>query len=226
MSLEVSGERRIRLQVGRQEVTAIVREADRPSPDVIVSYAPGAGSNVADRFGTYLAEALAEAGIASLRFQFPYTEKGQRRPDPPAVTEATWRAALDAAMTMAPGVVASGRSFGGRIASQVVAEGAQVLGLTLFAYPLHPPGQPANRRDQHLPAIHVPTLFCSGTRDAFASPDELRAAAASVPNARVVFLEGADHGFNVPRASGRSRTDVYQEAVATLVGWMGTLHGE
>jgi hypothetical protein len=110
--------------------------------------------------------------------------------------------------------------MGGRIASQVVAQGAAVDGLALFAYPLHPPGKPERMRDTHLPKIAVPTLFCSGTRDAFASPDELRAAVAQVPRAAVHLLDHADHGFAVPKASGRTREDIWSEAAEVMVRWM------
>lgn len=186
----------------------------------LVIYAPGAGSNVHDPFGRFLAARLAERAIETVRIQFPYMEQRKRRPDPPAVLEATWRAVIDALRPGAKRLIVGGRSMGGRIASQVVAQGDQVDALALFAYPLHPPGKPERSRDAHLWQIAVPTLFCSGTRDAFASPDELRAAAALVPNATVHLLEGADHGFAVPKASGRTREDVWSEAAEALVEWL------
>ncbi len=110
--------------------------------------------------------------------------------------------------------------MGGRIASQVVAQGEQVDGLTLFAYPLHPPGKPEQRRDRHLGAIRVPVLFCSGTRDAFGTPEELERIVKLVPGARLHLLEGADHGFAVPKASGRTRKDVWEEALEVLLTWL------
>jgi len=110
--------------------------------------------------------------------------------------------------------------MGGRIGSQVVAQGVEVDALALFAYPLHPPGRPENRRDEHLASISVPTLFCSGARDAFASPEELRAAAAKISVSSVHVMEHADHGFGVPKSSGRSKAGVYAEAVAALVDFL------
>jgi predicted alpha/beta-hydrolase family hydrolase len=110
--------------------------------------------------------------------------------------------------------------MGGRIGSHVVAQGTKAAALALFAYPLHPPGKPEQRRDAHLPDIAVPTLFCSGTRDAFASPEELREASTLVPNASVHALDGADHGFAVPKSSGRTLQDVWAEAVDALVAWL------
>jgi predicted alpha/beta-hydrolase family hydrolase len=93
----------------------------------------------------------------------------------------------------------------------------------LFAYPLHPPGRPDKPRLEHLPSIAVPTLFCSGTRDAFASPEELRAAANKVKRSTVHLLDGADHGYSVPKASGRTKDDVFAEATQALVDWIETL---
>jgi predicted alpha/beta-hydrolase family hydrolase len=131
-----------------------------------------------------------------LRFQFPYTEAGRRLPDRNPVLEATWRAAIEMARERTPRLVGGGRSMGGRIASQVVAQGTEVAGLS------------------------IPTLFVSGTRDAFGSPDELYAAAAKMPNATVSLLEGADHAFNVAKATGRTRTDVWEEACASLLSFL------
>jgi predicted alpha/beta-hydrolase family hydrolase len=191
--------------------------------DWLVAYAPGAGSNVHDPFGRFLARRLAEHGVSTVRIQFPYMEARKRRPDPPALLEATWRAAIASLRGEAPRLIVGGRSMGGRIASQVVAAGEAVDGLALFAYPLHPPGQPDKLRDKHLPSIGVPALFCSGTRDAFASPDELRAAASKVRHSTVHLLEGADHGFAVPKASGRTKEDVWEEATQAPLEWMRNL---
>jgi predicted alpha/beta-hydrolase family hydrolase len=107
--------------------------------------------------------------------------------------------------------------MGGRIASQVVAAGAEVAALALFAYPLHPTGRPEQRRDAHLPQIEAPTLFCSGDRDSFASAEELRALVEGLTNARLHILAGADHGFAVLKSSGRRREDVWQEAINALL---------
>ena len=91
--------------------------------------------------------------------------------------------------------------------------------LALFAYPLHPPSNPGKRRDEHLPKISVPTLFCSGTRDTFASAEELAGAASKMSKATVHHLNGADHGFAVLKSSGRTRADVWAEAVDSLLSW-------
>ena len=187
-------------------------------------YAPGAGSNLHDPFGQRLAERLPEAGVSLVRFQFPYQEAGIRRPDSPKTLLATWRAVLESSRpTDGARVAIGGRSLGGRIASVLASEGAVVDALALFAYPAHPPGKPEQQRTAHLPGIACPALFCSGTRDLFASPDELAAAAALVPGARVHLLDGADHGFATLKSSGRSREDVWAEAAGVLVEWLGGL---
>ncbi len=202
-----------------QAVTA-VRTRPESEPSCLFAYAPGAGSNAHDPFGRFLARWLAERGVSTVRVQFPYMEARKHRPDPPALLEATWRAAMASLREVAPRLIVGGRSMGGRIASQVVAAGEAVDGLALFAYPLHPPGQPDRLRDAHLPRIAVPALFCSGTRDAFASPDELRGTASKVPNATLHLLDDADHGFAVPKASGRTKDDVWEEAAEVLLGWL------
>ena len=172
-----------------------------------------------------LARELPARNVAVVRFQFPYMEAGRRGPDRPPVLESTWRAVIDAVRPLVTSrLIVGGRSMGGRIASIVVAAGAKVDALALFAYPLHAPGKPDQLRDAHLPSIGVPTLFCSGTRDAFASPDELRAAARKVKGSHVHVLDGADHGFSVPKSSGRTKDDVAREAVDAMLQWLNTIN--
>jgi hypothetical protein len=205
------------------DVTSIRTPAAGRSTGWTFVYAPGAGSNIRDPFGAFAATALATGGITTVRFQFPYMEAGRRAPDRPPLLEAAWRAVIDAARDGASRLVVGGRSMGGRIASQVVAQGVPVDALALFAYPLHPPGKPEQLRIEHLAAIQAPVLFCSGTRDAFASPDELRAAGKGVRRATLHLLEAADHGFAVPKASGRTREQVWPEAVSAMVKWLSKL---
>jgi predicted alpha/beta-hydrolase family hydrolase len=212
----------LRIKTGAGSVTAL-RTLSHAEPRWTFVYAPGAGSNVHDPFGAYAARELAAHGVTTLRFQFPYMEAKKRGPDRPPVLEATWRAAIETARKDGTRLVVGGRSMGGRIASQVVAQGAAVDALALFAYPLHPPGKPETLRDAHLGSIKAPALFCSGTSDAFASPDELRAAAKKVKRSTVHLLQAADHGFSVPKSSGRTREDVWAEAVAAMVAWLEKL---
>jgi predicted alpha/beta-hydrolase family hydrolase len=184
-------------------------------------YAPGAGSNIHDPFGAYAARQLETRGVTTVRFQFPYMEAGRRSPDRPPVLEAAWRAVIDTVRDPKTRLVVGGRSMGGRIASMVVASGVPVDALALFAYPLHPPGKPDQLRTEHLGAIRAPALFVSGTKDAFGAPDELRAAVKKLKHAKLHSLEGADHGFSVPKSSGRTREGVWEEAVTALTDWLG-----
>ena len=186
-------------------------------------YAPGAGSNLNDPFGAYLSRELPARGVTVVRFQFPYMEAGRSGPDRPPVLEATWRAVIEAVRGPRRNVVVGGRSMGSRIASQVVVQGTKVDALALFAYPLHPPGKPEQLRIEHLPKLKLPALFVSGTRDAFGSPDEIKAAAKKVRGSQVHFLEGADHGFAVKKSTGRTKDDVFAEAVGVFGDWLQTL---
>lgn len=183
-------------------------------------YAPGAGSNIYDPLGVFATRQLTERGIHCVRLQFPYQEERRKSPDRPLVLEATWRAVIEVVRSGSSRLLVGGRSMGGRIASQVVAAGVEVEALALFAYPLHPPGRPEHRRDSHLSSIHIPTFFCSGTHDAFASPKELSEAAALIDDHATHLLEAADHGFAVPAASGRTREDIWSEAVEAMWRWL------
>ena len=216
----MAGEKSVRVQVaGAGSVTAI-RTAAQGEAGWTFVYAPGAGANVHDPFGGHACRALAERGVTCVRFQFPYQEAGRSGPDRPPVLEATWRAVIDAVRPDAGKLCIGGRSMGGRIGSMVHADGVPVDALALFAYPLHPPGKPQQLRTEHLPRIRARTLFVSGTNDAFASPADLREAAALVKRSSVHLLEGADHGFAVKKASGRTKTEVWEEAVAALGRWL------
>ena len=201
-------------------VSVVTTEPETRSVSWRLVYAPGAGSNIRDPFGAYAAMRLAEEGVPSARFQFPYQEAGSRRPDRGPVLEDTWRAVLDAVREPGTLLVASGRSMGGRYASIVASKDASTVdALALFAYPLHQPGHPEKARVAHLGQIAVPTLFCSGTRDAFGASEELRDAAAHVTGSWLHLMEGADHGFAVLKRSGRTREEVWEEAVGALLEW-------
>ena len=204
---------------GQDGVTAILTRPQGQPGDWLFIYAPGAGSNVHDGFGAFACRHLAAHGFTALRFQFPDMEARRRRPDRPAVLQETWTRVVETFRASLK-LVIGGRSMGGRIASQIVAQGTEVDALALFAYPLHAPGPGSQWRDQHLPAIGAPTLFCSGTRDAFATPEELRQAASGMPQSSVHILEGADHGFATLKSGGRTREEVWAEAVAAMMDWL------
>ncbi len=201
-------------------VSAVRTEAEGAPNGWVFVYAPGAGARLNDGLGVYAAGRLSEAGIATVRFQFPYMEAGKRRPDRNDVLEATWTAVLAEVLHDGVRVVAGGRSMGGRIASQVAAKSDWIDALVLFAYPLHPPWNRSQRRDLHFPNIKIPTLFCSGTRDEFATPEELSIATDAVDGAVMKLLDGAEHGFNMLKRSGRTREQVWEEAVGEMIHWL------
>ena len=202
-----------------RSVTSVLSGAQGHDTSWTFIYAPGAGSNIDDPFGAYAASRLAERGISTARFQFPYMEEKRRAPDRSSVLEATWRAAIEAFRRPDGRLVAGGRSMGGRIASLVAAQGAPLDALALFAYPLHSSGR-NEWRDKHFHAISQSALFCSGTRDAFATPDELAEAVSKIKEIRLHFLDGADHGFSVRKSSGKTRQDIWDEAIETFVDWL------
>lgn len=189
----------------------------------VVVLGHGAGGNRRTPMLVALAEALAGSGRAALLFDFPYAARPDRRPDPPALLEATTRAAAALALeaTGARSLVLGGRSMGGRIASQVVAAGVHAAGLIFLAYPLHPPGRPERLRDAHLSRIAAPMLFVQGTRDAFAREDLLLRTIESLrPRAELVRIEEADHSFAVLKRSGRTPAQVVGEVSAAVLDWL------
>jgi predicted alpha/beta-hydrolase family hydrolase len=189
----------------------------------VVVLGHGAGGTRRTPMLVDLAEALADSGRAAVLYNFPYTERGARRPDPPPVLESTAREAAEVALaeTGAERVVPGGRSMGGRIASQVVAAGGRADGLVFLAYPLHPPGRHQKRREAHLPEVAAPMLFVQGTRDAFAREDLLHGLIERLAGrAELHPVEGADHSFRVLKRSGRTPDDVADEVRAALIGWL------
>ena len=187
-------------------------------------FAHGAGAGMTHSYMEAVAAGLAARDVATLRYQFPYMEKGSRRPDPPAVAQATVRAAVEMAARVLPGVplIAGGKSFGGRMTSQTEAKSALpgVRGLAFFGFPLHAAGQPSNERAAHLAEIKIPMLFLQGTRDKLAELDLLKPVIASLgAHATLHLVEGADHSFHVPARSGRTDDGVMQEVLDAFVAW-------
>jgi uncharacterized protein len=186
--------------------------------------AHGAGAGMRHRFMETVAEALALRGVASLRYQFPFTQAGGRRPDPPGVLEATVRAVVAAARTAAPTLplVAGGKSLGGRMTSNAQARRplAEVAALVFLGFPLHPPKQPGVSRADHLDRVELPMLFLQGTRDELAHLDLLQPVCQRLGDrATLHVVEGGDHGFDVLKRSGRTETEVMDELATTVADW-------
>jgi uncharacterized protein len=172
-----------------------------------------------------LAKALGMRGIATLRFQFPYMEKGSRRPDAPAVAHEAIRAGCKEAATRLPGVplFAGGKSFGARMTSQAQAQDPidDVRGLVFVGFPLHPSGKPSGTRAQHLSAVTVPMLFLQGTRDTLADLALIRDCTDALGGrATLRIAEGADHGFRVLVRSGRTGAQVIEELADATRSWI------
>jgi len=187
--------------------------------------AHGAGAGMAHPFMSAVAVGLAERSIATLRYQFPYMERGGKRPDPPKLTHATVRAAVTAALRLLPDapLVAGGKSFGSRMTSQAqaIAPLPGVRGLAFLGFPLHLAGRPSQDRGQHLFQVHIPMLFLQGTRDALANLQELKPLCEAL-GARAILKEfpGADHSFHVPVRSGQTDAQVQIELLDALAAWI------
>jgi hypothetical protein len=169
---------------------------------------------------------LADRGVATFRYQFPYMEAGRRRPDPPGVLLTTVRAAIAAAVEALPGtpLVAGGKSMGGRMTSRAAAlDGLpDARGLVFFGFPLHAAGRPSSERAQHLADVPLPMLFLQGTRDTLADLELLRPVCEGLgPRARLHVVEGGDHSFRMLKRSGRSDGEVLDELADVVVGWVG-----
>lgn len=201
-----------------------------PDAKAVLVLAHGAGAGMAHRSMTAIADGLAERGLATLRYNFLYMERGSKRPDSPALAHEVVRAAVAQAAQLAPGLplLAGGRSFGGRMTSQAQAEAPLpgVRGLMFFAFPLHPPRKPGVERSDHLQQVEVPMLFLQGSRDEFAQMDLLEATVAGLgARASLKLIEQADHSFHVPAKSGRKDPEVLGELLDAARDWaLATVH--
>ena len=187
--------------------------------------AHGAGAGMAHPFMAAIANGLAERSIATLRYQFPYMEKGSRRPDVPKLAQATVRAAVLEASHLVPELVlfAGGKSFGGRMTSQAQAALPLpgVRGLVFLGFPLHPAGRPSDERGKHLLDVQVPMLFLQGTRDELATLQLLESLAERLGGrATLRLFQDADHSFHVPARTGRNDSAIGAEMLDALADWI------
>src|SRR5258705_1287825 len=188
-------------------------------------FAHGAGAGMTHPFMAAIAGGLGERGVATLRYQFPYMEKGSKRPDSPAIAQAAVRAAVAEAGRRCAGMklIAGGKSFGGRMTSQAQAASslAGIKGLAFFAFPLHPAGKPSTDRAKHLSDIKIPMLFLQGTRDNLADLPLLEPVAKGLgPLATLHLVREADHSFHVLARSGRNDREVMAEILDAFAAWV------
>jgi predicted alpha/beta-hydrolase family hydrolase len=180
------------------------------------------------RFMADVARELTTRGLATLRYQFPYMERGSKRPDPAHLAQATVRAAVAAALDWLPGLplIAGGKSFGGRMTSQAQAESplSGVCGLAFLGFPLHPAGNPSQIRADHLFEVKIPMIFLQGTRDTLASVDQLKPVCKKLGRrATLKLFDDADHSFHVPARSGRKDAQVLAEVLDALAAWLDSV---
>jgi predicted alpha/beta-hydrolase family hydrolase len=187
-------------------------------------FAHGAGAGMAHPFMKAIATDLADADIATLRYQFPYMEHRARRPDPPKLAQATVAAAAAEAGRRARALplIAGGKSFGGRMTSQAQAVSPLpgVRGLAFLGFPLHPAKRPSDQRAKHLFDVRIPMLFLQGTRDDLADMELMSRTIKHLgERASLHLVDGADHSFRVPARSGRTDADVRREIRDAFVAW-------
>lgn len=191
-------------------------------------FAHGAGAGMEHEFMTAFSNRLAERGIATLRYQFAYMERGSKRPDAPAVAHAAVRAAVAEAALRLPGLplVADGKSFGGRMTSQAQALQALpgVRGLVFVGFPLHPSGKPSDERARHLQGVACPMLFLQGTRDELAALDLLRPLVQRLgARATLAVFDDADHSFHVRARSGRTDAQTLDAMADATAAWVASI---
>jgi predicted alpha/beta-hydrolase family hydrolase len=207
-------------------VSALLLRPERARACFVFAHSAGAGMSHPSM--ETVAAGLYDRGIATLRYQFPYMEKGSKRPDPPAVAHTAVRAVVEEAARCCSGMplIAGGRSFGGRMTSQAqaIAPLAGVRGLAFLGFPLHPVGKPSVARAGHLSDIKIPMLFMQGTRDNLAELTLLEPVVEGLGSlASLHVVREADHSFHVPARSGRNDAEVISEVLDALSAWVSGL---
>jgi predicted alpha/beta-hydrolase family hydrolase len=219
----------------KEAVSALLYPAEKKNRAALtVVLGHGAGANQSSGFMRLFAKGLAARGLDAMTFNFVYMEQGRSVPDQKPKLEACYRAVIEAALkhkTLKQNqLVVGGKSMGGRIASQVMAGDDRevfadhVAGLVFLGYPLHPPGNPAKLRVEHLEHIKKPMLFVQGTRDALGTPEEIRPFVKDLrPPAKIYAIEGGDHSFKAPKKFGLPQEEVYRAAMDEIVRWAATI---
>jgi predicted alpha/beta-hydrolase family hydrolase len=220
--------REVRFETGRFSGTVSGILLSPPDLRWIFVFAHGAGAGMQHPFMESVASLLAQRGVGSFRYQFPYMEKGSRRPDPKPVLFDTVRAAVRTASELSGGVplIAGGKSMGGRMTSMTAAQHAlpDVRGIVFLGFPLHPPGKPSVERAEHLFQVRIPMLFLQGTLDALADLSLLRPVCGQLGTRATLHVEdGADHSFRVQKTSGMTNSDKLLRIVNAVVAWLDNL---
>ena len=207
------------------EVSALLFQPDSMSHLLVLAH--GAGAGMIHPFMEQLAHDLSEQGIGTLRFQFPYMEKGGRAPDRPPVATATIQKVIQTATELAEGIplLAGGKSFGGRMTSTLASQEkiTQLKGLVFFGFPLHGIGKPSTDRAAHLQEIDLPMLFLQGTRDKLAEIDLITPVCNDLPLATLKIMEGADHSFKMLKRSGVTQEEMIRRLAETTREWSGEI---
>jgi len=184
----------------------------------IIVLAHGAGAGMNHPFMTTLSQSLAEQRIATLRFNFPFSENKKGRPDPPAVAHKTIEVAISTATKLFPKLplFVGGKSFGGRMGSQYLSThpDTSVMGIIFYGFPLHPPGKPSTERGEHLKGVKVPMLFLQGSKDELATWNLIESTCSSLPLAKLVRIEGANHAFKA------GKQDIMKLLVTETNNWL------
>jgi uncharacterized protein len=215
---------RFSVAVGELSTTALAYPAERARATLILGH--GAGAPQTHPWMVKIASALSSRGIDVVTFNFPYAEARRRTPDRNDVLEATWRGVIGAVRArggVSP-LLIGGKSMGGRIATQVAAQGGlDEAGLILLGYPLHPPGKPAQLRAAHLPRVSSPMLFVQGSRDSFGTPEELRPVLEGLAQGtRLFVIEAGDHSLALPKSSGQTLDGTLARVADEVVGFIGS----
>lgn len=219
--------RELKLDIERiGTVSAILMQPDSARGCYVLAH--GAGADMQHAFMAKVAEGLADRGIATFRFNFPYMENKEGRPDQPAVAHDAIRAAVEEAARLCPGLklVAGGKSFGGRMTSQAQSKAALpgVRGLAFLGFPLHADKKPSTERAEHLANVAIPMLFLQGTRDGLADLGLLKPVVAALgAKASLHEVAGGDHSFAVLKKSGRTNEEALTEVLDTLAAWINGL---
>jgi hypothetical protein len=199
-------------------VTGIYEKSGKGDRLLVLGH--GAGAPMHSTGMQLIAETLASKGISTLRYNFPYMEKGIKRPDVPAVAQLTVRKAVEKAKSLEPGakIYAGGKSFGGRMTSQAESEEfLGVEGLVFYGFPLHAPGRDGVERADHLNQVKIPMLFLQGTRDALANIALMKKVCKELKKSKLEIIDGGDHSFKVPKTDPNA---VFENLASLVANWM------